>query len=282
LAKTDHPVNERIPSAADPGYSGPVSSEPVRKILVVDDEPDIRDFLSYNLRREHFEVHTASDGVEGLQMALHLRPDIVLLDVMMPGMDGVEVCAELRRHPEMHSVLIVFLTARGEDYSQIAAFQVGADDYITKPVRPRVLVSRLQALLRRSNRSRQEQVSDPKAPDDPSASVFEPSPDHNSEDAVPEPILSGSVPGLEIDVDAFVVRRSGQEIYLTRKEFRLLVLLVSRPNVVLRREQILRSIWGDDPLMSDRTIDVHIRKIREKTGLENIRTIKGVGYKWSC
>jgi len=142
-------------------------------------------------------------------------------------------------------------------------------------------VSRLQALLRRSNRSRQEQTPDPKASDASSISVYEVSPDHHSESAVHELLLSGSVPGLEIDVDAFVVRRSGQEIYLTRKEFRLLVLLVSRPNVVVRREQIFRSIWGDDPLMSDRTIDVHIRKIREKTGLDNIRTVKGVGYKWS-
>lgn len=221
------------------------------KVLVVDDEPDILDFVAYNLRKERFEVFTATNGRAGLEMAFEIKPDVIILDVMMPGMDGMEVCSEIRLHREMDDTLIAFLTARSEDYSQIAGFNVGADDYITKPIRPNVLVSRIQAMLRRIK------IQD-----------------------APESIVKQAISSLEIDLDAYAVRKDGREIPVTRKEFQLLSMLSSRPNVVFRREYIFKTIWGDHSLASDRTIDVHVRKIREKTGCENLITVKGVGYKW--
>jgi two-component system, OmpR family, alkaline phosphatase synthesis response regulator PhoP len=221
------------------------------KILLVDDEPDILEFLSYNLRQEGYEVHTSNNGKDGLAKAIAVQPHLVILDVMMPEMDGIETCSEIRRIPDLKSTIVIFLTARGEDYSQIAGFEAGADDYVTKPVKPRVLVSRVKALLRR----------------------------YKDE--------SGDVAGkivevneFSIDREKYVVIKDGREFQLPRKEFELLSLLVSRPNKVFTREEILSVIWGDDVIVGDRTIDVHVRKIRERLDTQNIKTIKGVGYKY--
>ncbi len=221
------------------------------KILIVDDEPDIREFIRYNLTREEFLVSEASNGAEAIHLACKWKPDLILLDVMMPETDGIEVCSELRENPEMDSVLIVFLSARSEDYSQIAGFQAGGDDYITKPIRPKVLISKIRALLKRKKK-------------------FE----------GPVQKTSSHSSDLAIDMEGYVVRKDGVEINLTRKEFELLALLFSHPNKVIRREQIFRTVWGNDSLIGERTIDVHIRKIREKTGTRHIRTIKGIGYKY--
>jgi two-component system alkaline phosphatase synthesis response regulator PhoP len=221
------------------------------KILLVDDEPDILEFLSYNLKNEGFEVFTSNNGKDGLAMAKANLPHLIILDVMMPEMDGIETCREIRLVPELKNSLVIFLTARGEDYSQIAGFDAGADDYVTKPVKPRVLVSRVKALLRRYI-------------DEPGA-------------------VSVQVTGVKdfiIDREKYVVIKDGTEFYLPRKEFELLSLLVSKPNKVFTRDEILSVVWGDDVIVGDRTIDVHVRKIREKFGNMNIRTIKGVGYKY--
>jgi two-component system, OmpR family, alkaline phosphatase synthesis response regulator PhoP len=223
------------------------------KILLVDDEPDILEFLGYNLRKEGFEVHTGSNGREGLTKAKNIKPHLAILDVMMPEMDGIETCREIRQIPDLKNMLVVFLTARGEDYSQIAGFDAGADDYVTKPVKPRVLISRIKALLRRY---REDQF-----------------------------VEAGKVIELDefsIDREKYLVIKDGIDMHLPRKEFELLSLLVSKPNKVFTREEILSGIWGDDVIVGDRTIDVHVRKIREKLGTPNIRTIKGVGYKYEA
>jgi len=216
------------------------------KVLLVDDEQDILVLLKYNLEKENFLVQTASNGREGIEIAKEFKPDVIVLDVMMPEMDGIETCLELRQIPELKTVLITFLTARGEDYSQIAGFESGADDYITKPIKPRVLVSRLKALLRRK---------------------------HGVVAAVEEN------EGLKIDRNRYIVTVEGEEINLPKKEFELLDLLMSKPGDIFTREVILDTVWGSDIVVGDRTIDVHIRKSREKIGGHYIKTVKGVGYK---
>jgi len=219
------------------------------RILLVDDEPDILEFISYNLVKEGFEVFTSSNGRDAIRIAMEKRPQLIILDVMMPDMDGVETCRMIREIPELKDVLIAFLTARNEDYSQIAGFDAGADDYINKPIKPRVLVSRVKALLRRS-----------------------------SPGGLPESELDLS--GFKIDREKYQIVKGNQTIHLPKKEFELIVLLASKPGKVFNREDILKSVWGDDVIVGDRTIDVHIRKLREKLGESYIRTIKGVGYKF--
>jgi two-component system alkaline phosphatase synthesis response regulator PhoP len=223
------------------------------KILLVDDEPDILDFLGYNLRKEGYEVHTSSNGRVALAVAKEIRPHLIILDVMMPEMDGMETCSEIRKVPELQNAIIIFLTARGEDYSQIAGFEAGADDYVTKPVKPKVLVSRVKALLRRY---RQEEITEPGK------------------------VIRGKE--FLIDREKYTVEKEGTVHHLPRKEFELISLLVSRPNKVFTREEILSVIWGDDVVVGDRTIDVHVRKLREKLETQNIRTIKGIGYKYEA
>lgn len=216
-------------------------------ILLVDDEPDILDILSYNLEKEGFIVHAASNGREGVELARKMLPDLILLDVMMPEMDGMETCVQIREEPQLKDTIIAFLTARGEDYSQIAGFDAGADDYIMKPIKPRVLVSRIKALLRRGEVKSEE---------------------------------SATESGIVIDRERYVVMREGQEMTLPKKEFELLSLLSSQPGRVFTREVILSSVWGNDVVVGDRTIDVHIRKLREKLGDKRFKTVKGVGYKF--
>jgi len=220
------------------------------KILLVDDEPDILEFISYNLKKEGFEVQTALNGREAIEKAKEMRPDQILLDVMMPEMDGMETCAELRGIEALKNTFVTFLTARGEDYSQIAGFDAGADDYIIKPVKPRVLVSRIKAMLRRS--------------------------------IMQEESNSDEIGGLRIDRDRYVVIKNGSELTLPKKEFEILSLLISSPGKVFNREKILSSVWGEEVVVGDRTIDVHIRKLREKIGDKYIKTIKGVGYKFEA
>lgn len=220
------------------------------KILLVDDEPDILEFISYNLKKEGFEVQTALNGREAIEKAKEMRPDLILLDVMMPEMDGMETCAELRGIEALKNTFVTFLTARGEDYSQIAGFDAGADDYIIKPVKPRVLVSRIKAMLRRS--------------------------------IMQEESNSDEIGGLRIDRDRYVVIKNGSELTLPKKEFEILSLLISSPGKVFNREKILSSVWGEEVVVGDRTIDVHIRKLREKIGDKYIKTIKGVGYKFEA
>jgi two-component system alkaline phosphatase synthesis response regulator PhoP len=217
------------------------------KILIVDDEKDILEFLKYNFEKEGYAVHTASNGNEGKSLAFKNKPDLIILDIMMPGMDGVELCKELRESPDFAETLIIFLTARGEDYSQIAGFEVGADDYITKPVKPRVLLARVKALLKRKGKTKADQ------------NVID-------------------VGGLIIDLNKRDVIIGGSSIHLPKIEFDILVLLVSYPGKIFTREEIYAKIWGNEVFVSDRTLDVHIRKLREKIGKEYIKTIKGVGY----
>ncbi len=219
------------------------------KILLVDDEQDILDFLSYNLEKEGYAADTATNGRDAINKAKKNPPDLIVLDVMMPGMDGIETCREIRQIDSLKNVLIAFLTARNEDYSQIAGFDVGADDYITKPIKPRVLVSRIKALLRR-------------------ASVA------GSQSEVVE------VGGIRVEKDRHMVIKNGIEISLPKKEFKLLALLISKPGKVFSREYILQHVWGSEVVVGDRTIDVHVRKLREKIGDDYIKTIKGVGYKF--
>jgi two-component system alkaline phosphatase synthesis response regulator PhoP len=221
------------------------------RILLVDDEPDILEFLGYNLRKEGYDVRTSTNGKDGLAKAREFKPHLAILDVMMPEMDGIETCREIKQLPELSGTIVIFLTARGEDYSQIAGFEAGADDYVTKPIKPRVLISRIKALLRRYR----EDVA----------------------------VSSGKVIELDefsIDREKYTVTKEGDEFHLPRKEFELLSLLASKPNKVFTRDEILSLIWGDDVVVGDRTIDVHVRKIRERLGTINIRTIKGVGYKY--
>jgi two-component system alkaline phosphatase synthesis response regulator PhoP len=222
------------------------------RVLLVDDEADIVEFLSYNLRKEGFEVESASNGKEGVSKAETFNPHIILLDVMMPGMDGIETCELIRSHSRLKDTLIAFLTARGEDYSQIAGFDAGGDDYITKPIKPKVLVSRIKALLKR-------------------VKPIEPAREANVDTTAAE---------IVIDKERYLVIHHGKELILPKKEFELLALLFSRPQKVFSREEIFTTVWGDDIVVGDRTIDVHIRKLREKIGEEHIKTVKGVGYKF--
>ena len=217
------------------------------KILIVDDEEDIVEFISYNLVKEGYSVFKAHTGKDALKIADENQPDLIILDVMMPGMDGVETCVEMRNNPKLSYTIITFLSARGEDYSQIAGLDAGADDYITKPIKPRLLVSRVKALLRRSTLSGSAEIS---------------------------------MTGISVDREKYIVYKEGEELKLPRKEFELLSLLLSKPGKVFERNEILECVWGSEVIVGDRTIDVHIRKLREKLGGEYLKTIKGVGYKY--
>ena len=220
-------------------------------LLLVDDEDDIVEFLSYNLKKEGYKVFTANNGVKAVEKAKKHKPSLILMDVMMPEMDGITAVKEIRKDETLNDIIIVFLTARGEDYSQIAGFEAGADDYVAKPIKPRVLISRIAATLRRF--SAKEQSVDK--------------------------ILV--VDGLTIDMERFVIIKNDMEIILPNKEFKMVYLLASAPDKVFSREEIFQRVWGNDVIVGDRTIDVHIRKIREKIGLEYVKTIKGVGYKFN-
>ena len=220
------------------------------KILLVDDEEDILEFLGYNLRKEGFQVCTAQNGLEAIDKAKKEMPHLIVMDVMMPEMDGITAVQEIRKLSVLDDTLIVFLTARSEDYSQIAGFDAGADDYVTKPIKTKVLISRIVALLRRSIRK--------------------------------ETFETIRINDLVIDQDKYLVIKEGKEIVLPKKEFKLLKLLASTPNKVFTRDEIFHKVWGDDVIVGDRTIDVHVRKIRKKIGIENIKTIKGVGYKFDA
>ena len=221
------------------------------KILLVDDEPDILEILSYNLSAEGYHISTASNGIEAVKKAKKHQPHLIIMDVMMPEMDGIEACEKIRTLPELKNTIITFLTARGEDYSQVAGFEAGADDYITKPIKPKVLVSKIKALLRRLNDA---------------------APEVNSE------VMN--IGDLTIDREAYKIISKGVEIVLPRKEFELLSLLASKPGKVFKRDEILDKVWGNEVVVGGRTIDVHIRKLREKIGDDSFKTIKGVGYKF--
>lgn len=223
-------------------------SESNYKVLLIDDEQDILELIKYNLDKEGYQVETAENGRDGIEIAKKFRPDLILLDVMMPAMDGIETCAEIRKSDEIKNTIIAFLTARSEDYSQIAGFDAGADDYIAKPIKPRVLVSRVKALLRRQLNVEAEQ----------------------------KPV---SVGNISIDKEKYLVIKGDEELTLPKKEFELLALLISKPGRVYTREVILDTVWGNEVVVGDRTIDVHIRKLREKLGDKYIKTVKGVGYK---
>ncbi|WP_027076925.1 response regulator transcription factor [Maribacter antarcticus] len=220
------------------------------KILLVDDEPDILEIVSYNLTAEGYEVFTAKNGLEAVSKAKKKQPHLVILDVMMPEMDGIEACELLRKTSGLENTVITFLTARGEDYSQMAGFDAGADDYITKPIKPKVLVSKVNALLRRHLK------------------------DENPEEDITK------VGDIIINREEYKIVKKGREIILPRKEFELLSLLASKPSKVFKREVILDKVWGNEVVVGGRTIDVHIRKLREKIGEEHFKTVKGVGYKF--
>ncbi len=220
------------------------------RILLVDDEPDILEILKYNLSAEGYQVSTAKNGIEGVAKARKKRPHLIILDVMMPEMDGIEACEKIRNTEGLQDTIITFLTARGEDYSQVAGFDAGADDYITKPIKPKVLMSKVKALLRRMK---------------------------EQEDTVPEIKKVGNI---VINREEYKVVNNGEEIILPRKEFELLSLLTSKPDKVFKREVILDKVWGQEVVVGGRTIDVHIRKLREKIGDHHFKTVKGVGYKF--
>ena len=216
------------------------------KILIVDDDDDIRHLLEYNLEKSGFITNVAANGLECLEMVKSYNPDLILLDVMMPGMDGIEVCERIKSDPQNKNIFICFLTARSEDYSQIAGLEAGGDDYVSKPIKPKVLLSRINAILRRKSNEEPKEVKN----------------------------------GIQINYEKYVVLKNGEEVQLPKKEFELLSLLHSKPNFVFRREQILNHVWGTDIVVGDRTIDVHIRKLREKLGDHHIVTVKGIGYKY--
>ena len=218
-----------------------------QKILIVDDEEDILEFLSYNLIKDGFEILTANNGAKGLALAKKHKPDLVILDVMMPEMDGVDVCQRIRELPELDETLVLFLSARAEDYSELAGFSAGADDYITKPIKPKLLISRVNAILRRKSRNKA--------------------------------VNKIEVGGIEIDQEKHTISCNGEFISLARKEFKLLFYLMTIPAKVFTRQEIINEVWKD-AIVGDRTIDVHIRKIREKIGDNHIKTVKGVGYKF--
>ncbi|QMU62889.1 MAG: response regulator [Flavobacteriaceae bacterium] len=219
------------------------------KILLVDDEPDILEIVNYNLKNEGYQVLTAKNGLEAVNTAKKLVPHLILLDIMMPEMDGIEACEKIRKIKSLEEVIIAFLTARGEDYSLVAGFEAGADDYITKPVKPKVLVSKVKSLLRRLKTDKLVEIS-------------------------------SNIGDIIIDRDEYVVFKSDKKIVLPRKEFELLSLLTSRPGKVFKREVILDTVWGNEVVVGGRTIDVHIRKLREKIGDNYFKTVKGVGYKF--
>lgn len=221
------------------------------KILLVDDEPDILEIVSYNLSAEGYQIFTAKNGLEAVAKAKKKEPHLIILDVMMPEMDGIEACEAIRNAPGLENTIITFLTARGEDYSQLAGFEAGADDYITKPIKPKVLVSKVKALLRRLKEKDNNQLEDIR-----------------------------TVGNLVIDREEYKIINNGTEIVLPRKEFELLSLLSSKPNKVFKREVILDRVWGSEIVVGGRTIDVHIRKLREKIGDDHFKTVKGVGYKF--
>ncbi len=220
------------------------------KILLVDDEPDILEIVSYNLVNEGYQIFTATNGVEAIVKSKEIQPHLILLDVMMPEMDGIEACEKIREVNSLKDVIIAFFTARGEDYSQVAGFDAGADDYITKPVKPKVLVSKVKSLLRRLKEESNE---------------------------VHDLIIVGDI---IINREEYFIQKNKQKIILPRKEFELLALLASKPGKVFKRETILEKVWGSDVVVGGRTIDVHIRKLREKIGDDYFKTIKGVGYKF--
>ena len=217
------------------------------KILLVDDEPDILEIVGYNLKKEGYQIFTASNGSEAVKFAKKIIPNLILLDIMMPEMDGIEACEKIRKIKSLDNVIISFLSARGEDYSQVAGFEAGADDYITKPIKPKVLVSKVTSLLRRLKT---------------------------------EVETSFTIGDIVIDRDEYVVYKANKKITLPRKEFELFSLLTSKPGKVFKREVILDTVWGNDVIVGGRTIDVHIRKLREKIGDAHFRTVKGVGYKF--
>ncbi|RAK66871.1 response regulator transcription factor [Hymenobacter edaphi] len=222
------------------------------KILVVDDDPDIVELLEYNLRKEGYEVATAPDGRKALEVAPQFGPDIILLDVMMPHLDGIAACRELRAMPRFKDTYILFLTARSEEFSEVAAFDAGADDYLSKPIKPRALMSRLAAVVRRDLE-----------PAGPQSDVID-------------------INGLRIDRTGFAVYQDGRKITLPKKEFELLAFLAASPHKVFGRDELLQNIWGNDVFVLARTVDVHVRKVREKVGEHHIQTIKGVGYKFNA
>ncbi len=225
-------------------------NKPKQKILIVDDEPDIIELIEYNLKKEGYQVFTASNGLEAIQVAKKSLPDLIVLDIMMPKLDGIEACRQLRAMPEFKSTFMVFLTARSEEYSEISGFNVGADDYIAKPIKPRALISRINAILRRNTMAESE---------------------------VENKLEIGN---LVIDREAYLVFQDGKKVVLAKKEFELLYLLASKPGKVFTREVILNNIWEDSVVVTNRTIDVHIRKLREKLGDDYVTTVKGVGYKF--
>lgn len=227
-----------------------MATKPAQKVLVVDDEEPILELLKYNLEKGGYEVKTASDGAKAVEIAKRFLPDLVLLDIMMPKMDGVETCRQIKDLPELEKTYVVFLTARSEEYSEVAAFDVGADDYITKPIKPRALMSRISALFRRDVKK----VT-------PSSQI--------------------SIGELTIDRTSYTIKIRNKEINLPKKEFELLYFLAQNPNKVFSREDLLQNIWGSDVYVLARTVDVHIRKVREKIGEDFITTVKGVGYKFS-
>ncbi|MCX7550993.1 response regulator [Xanthomarina sp. F2636L] len=219
------------------------------KILLVDDEPDILEIIGYNLSKEGYQIITAENGIKAIKKAKKEKPQLIILDVMMPEMDGIEACENIRKNPELNNTLITFLTARGEDYSQVAGFDAGADDYITKPIKPKLLISKVKALLRRLK-----------------------------EDDSGEPIIK--IGSLIINREEYKVTYQNKDIVLPRKEFELLSLLTSKPGKVFKRDEILDKVWGNEVVVGGRTIDVHIRKLREKIGDDSFKTVKGVGYKF--
>lgn len=225
----------------------------LQKILIVDDEPDILEIVGYNLKKENYAVYTAKNGYEALEQAKAIIPDLIILDVMMPGIDGIETCSEMRQIPELKHTIITFLTARNEDYSQIAGFDAGADDFIAKPIKPKVLISRIKALLKRQHQFQE-----------------------SSENLNTVLVFNN----LTIDFEKYIVITDGTEITLPRKEFELLALLASNPDKVFTREEIYNKVWGSNIIVGDRTIDVHIRKLRKKLGKDFIRTLKGIGYRF--
>ena len=229
-----------------------MSTLPKQKILIVDDEPDILELIEYNLKKEGYQVYTAKNGQEAVSEAKKVLPDLIVLDIMMPKMDGIEACRIMRTMPEFKNTFMVFLTARSEEYSEIAGFNVGADDYIAKPIKPRALVSRINAILRRNAPA--EEVTDNKL----------------------------EIGELVIDREAYLVFQKGEKVVLAKKEFELLYLLASKPGKVYTREVILKNIWEDSVVVTNRTIDVHIRKLREKLGDDIVATVKGVGYKFEA
>ncbi|MBS7563171.1 response regulator transcription factor [Mucilaginibacter sp. Bleaf8] len=229
-----------------------MSTTAKQKILIVDDEPDILELIEYNLKKEGYQVYTANNGQEAVAEAKKVSPELIVLDIMMPKMDGIEACRIMRTMPEFKNTFMVFLTARSEEYSEIAGFNVGADDYIAKPIKPRALVSRINAILRRNN-----------TPDEVSDNKLE-------------------VDDLVIDRETYLVYQNGGKVVLAKKEFELLYLLASKPGKVYTREVILKNIWEDSVVVTNRTIDVHIRKLREKLGEKYVTTVKGVGYKFEA